>query len=114
MVWSPDGNTLLISAINATQRWLEWQFWDGNSHQIINQFLPAREQLFYLHFFEQFHLSHPIFSKDNKHFYFSAYEPPHKRTDFPPKPWVFRGKVQSKSEFERLHVGLFPVLSRSL
>ena len=111
MFWSPDGSKLLISAINAAQRWLEWQFWDGQSHQVINQFLPAREQLFYLHFFEQFRLSHPILSTDNKHFYFSAYEPPHKRREFPPKPWVYRGSFESKNEFERLHIGLFPVLS---
>ena len=111
MFWSFDGRNLLMTVVNAAQRWVEWQFWDGTEHRVINQFLPAREQLFYLHFFEQFSRSHNIFSNDGQTFYFAGYEPPTRRTEFPPKSWVFRGKLRPKFEFEPLQVGLFPVLS---
>ena len=62
MFWTPDGSKLLLSAVNGPQRWLEWQFWDEEGQHIINQFLPTREQIFFLHFFEQFVHSHPIVS----------------------------------------------------
>lgn len=111
MFWSQCGRNLLMTVVNTSQRWVEWQFWDGREHRVINQFLPAREQLFYLHFFEQFSRSHNILSSDGQTFYFSGYEPPNRRTEFPPKSWVFKGKLQPKFDFEPLHVGLFPVLS---
>ena len=81
MFWTPDGSKLLLSAVNGPQRWLEWQFWDESGQHIINQFLPTREQIFFLHFFEQFVHSHPIMSSDSTHFYFSGYEAPSQRID---------------------------------
>ena len=111
MFWSRCGQQLLMTVVNATKRWVEWQCWDGTEHTVINQFLPTREQLFYLHFFEQFSRSHNIFSSDGQTFYFAGYEPPHRRTSFPPKSWVFRGRLQTKCDFEPLQIGLFPVLS---
>ena len=112
MFWLENGQSLLMTVVNATQRWLEWQYWDGENHTVINQFLPAREQLFYLHFYEQFSKSHNLIS-NNGDFYFAAYEPPHRRTEFPPKPWIFKGCLQPKYEFEKVQVGLFPALSSS-
>ncbi len=111
MFWTNDGTKLLMSAVNGSQRWLEWQLWtEQKGHEIINQFIPTREQLFYLHFFDQFSLSHSILSKDNMHFYFSGYEAPHQRGEFPPRPWIFRGTLEAGCEFEALEHGLFPTV----
>ena len=111
MFWTNDGTKLLISAVNNSQRWLEWQLWtEQQGHEIINQFIPTREQLFYLHFFDQFSLSHSLLSKDNTHFYFSGYESPNQRGKFPPRPWLFRGTLEAGREFEALEHGLFPAV----
>lgn len=109
MFWSPNGEKLLLSAVNGQQRWLEWQMWsEGEGHQVIHSFVPTREQLFYLHFFDQFTLSHPILSSDNQHFYFSGYEAPTQRQDTLPRPWIFRGEMKMGGSFEALEHGLFP------
>ena len=113
MFWTPDGSKLLLSAVNGAQRWLEWQLWtEAKGHEVINQFLPTREQLFFLHFFDQFAVSHSIVSTDSEHFYFSAYESPHQRVEFPPRPWLFRGVLEAGSEFRALEHGLFPAVDR--
>ena len=110
MFWTPDGSKLLLSAVNGPQRWLEWQFWSEEGHHIINQFLPTREQVFFLHFFEQFSLSHQIISNDSERFYFSGYEPPSQRLDAPARPWVFEGSFVEGGEFQAIEHGLFPVV----
>ena len=92
---------------------MKWQFWDNNDNVIkdIGKFWPTREQLFFLHFFEQFSLSHNILSADGEAFYFSAYEPPTERSSSPPKPFIFRGIFEENATFDPLLVGLFPALS---
>ena len=110
MFWTPDGAKLLLSAVNGPQRWLEWQFWDETGQHIINQFLPTREQIFFLHFFDQFVHSHPIISSDSTHFYFSGYEAPGQRLDTPARPWVFQGQFVEGGELEAVEHGLFPTV----
>lgn len=110
MFWTPDGSKMLLSAVNGAQRWIEWQFWSEEGLQIINQFLPTREQVFFLHFFEQFSLSHQIISNDSNHFYFSGYEPPTQRLDAPARPWMFEGSFVKGAEFRAIEHGLFPVV----
>ena len=110
LFWTPDGENLLLSSINLEQQWLEWSFWDGETVSLICNFRPTREQVFFLHFFEQFSLSHQIITPEGDEFYFSGYEPPEKRTEEFPQPMIFRASLEKLGGLEPMMVGLFPSL----
>ena len=108
MFWHPQGDKLLFSEIDLENRLLEWKFWDGQNSQLIGQFIPTREQLFFLHFFEQFSLSHSIVSSVEEAFFFSGYEDLLTRDGGLPKPLIFKGYFREDNPFESLNIGLFP------
>lgn len=112
LFWTSDGAKLLMSSINVEKQWLEWSFWDGESVSLICHFRPTREQLFFLHFFEQFSLSHQIISPEGDEFYFTGYEPPEEREEEFPQPKVFRASLEEAGMMEAMMVGLFPCLER--
>lgn len=110
LFWTPDGTKLLMSSINMEHQWLEWSYWDGEKVHPICHFRPTREQVFFLHFFEQFSLSHQIISSEGDEFYFTGYEPPEERKEEFPQPMIFRASLEENGIIEPMMVGLFPSL----
>lgn len=110
MFWSPDGSKLLISFVNIEKQYLEWSCWNGEAVFPISPFRPTREQLFFLHFFEQFSLSHQIISPEGDEFFFTGYLSPELRDEEFPQPMVFRASLEAEGVMEPMMVGLFPSL----
>lgn len=110
LFWAKDGSKLLMSSVNVEHQWLEWSFWDGEDVKMICTFRPTREQVFFLHFFEQFSLSHQIISPEGDEFYFTGYESPEQRREEMPQPMIFRSSLEEDGIVEPVMVGLFPSL----
>lgn len=73
-VWSPDGNKLVLSRVDKENRCMHWEMWDeNNGHRYLHPFWPTREQIFHIHFFEQFSLSHGSISLDGSKLLYSGY-----------------------------------------
>lgn len=72
--WEPDGQHLLLACVDAPASCLRWRrvAVQGGAPVHLAAFWPSREQLFYLHFFEQFAASHPVISPDGRALIFSA------------------------------------------
>jgi hypothetical protein len=111
LFWNSTGECLLLSKVDNEKRCMLWQFWRDGDVKNIGQFWPTREQLFFLHFFEQFSLSHNILSADGSGFYFSAYEHTEQRSSGLAKPYIFKGNFEESYDFSPIAVGLFPTLT---
>jgi len=111
LFWNSTGEKLLMSHLDNVGRCMRWNYLEDGQIKQLGKFWPTREQLFYLHFFEQFSLSHNTLSNDGNTFYFSGYEPPRERSTKIPKPIIFKGTLEDQSPFEPIVIGKFPSLS---
>ena len=121
--WTPNGEKLLYSRVDTENKWLEWKYWHKQQIHTVGQFIPTREQLFFLHFFEQFSLSHNIISADSASFYFSGFEMEHPEKEqrgWSVQAWIIKASLENvvetdrettHSPFENIAMGLFPSLS---
>ena len=69
MAWftASRGDRVLVASLDRTSACLRWRVIDeGAPIREVCPFWPSREQLFYLHFFEQFALSHSPVSADGR------------------------------------------------
>ncbi len=73
--WAPTGDWLLLAQVVAAENCLRW--WkvglDGAPPVDLGTFWPTRDILFYLHFFDQYTLSHPLVSPDGKWLTWAGY-----------------------------------------
>jgi len=77
-LWSPAGDALVVAVPSRRQPGLNWVLVDvktGETRQLC-AFWPSQDQMFYLHFFEQFSQSHPLISPDGKNLVFSGHPAP--------------------------------------
>jgi hypothetical protein len=74
--WSEPGHQLLYARVDTDDNCLAWCSARPNESTVtLCQFVPSREMLFYLHFFDQFVLSHQLVSPDGRHLVFSGHLP---------------------------------------
>jgi len=73
--WSPQGDFLLYLTVDQQQNFLCWnRFVRTNGEKTeIARFLPSREQMFILSFFDQYALSHPPLAPDGSALAFAGY-----------------------------------------
>lgn len=73
--WSPQNEALLYVSLDGGQRSLRWHRLLRSSGEIseLARFLPSREQMFVLSFFDQYTLSHPPLAPDGKTLAFAGY-----------------------------------------
>ena len=72
--WTPDGSRLLIASLAPEEGHVTWDLIDVQSleSRTLCRFWPSRDELFFLHFFEQFTESHPPISADGRTLVFSG------------------------------------------
>jgi dipeptidyl aminopeptidase/acylaminoacyl peptidase len=81
--WSPDESQVLIAAPAKRQPGMTWRLVDLETGRArdLGTFWPSQDQLFYLHFFEQFSQSHPLISPDGTLLVFAGHPGPDADTD---------------------------------
>ncbi len=85
--WSTEGQQLLYARVEAQDQCLAWcSVRPSESTVKLCQFIPSREMLFYLHFFDQFVHSHRLVSPDGRHLVFAGHRPDARSG--PPQIWV--------------------------
>lgn len=76
--WEPDGGGLLFATVDARRGCLWW--WrrrlDSTVDERLAAFRPTRDQLFHLHFFEQYARSHPLVTPDGSTLVYAAWPDP--------------------------------------
>ena len=73
--WSPQGDFLLYTTVEQQQSYLQWhRFMRASGEKTeLARFLPSREQMFILSFFDQYALSHPPLAPDGSALAFAGY-----------------------------------------
>lgn len=72
--WDPLGIRLILTRVDTNKRCMHLETWSEEvGHQYLHPFWPTREQIFHIHFFEQFLLSHSQISPCGNHFVYSGY-----------------------------------------
>jgi Tol biopolymer transport system component len=73
--WSPQNEALLYVSLESGRSYLRWNRLLCSSGEIteLARFLPSREQMFVLSFFDQYTLSHPPLAPDGKTLAFAGY-----------------------------------------
>lgn len=77
-LWLPDGSGLLLAHADRDAgafRWLRLSL-AGGAPEPLALFWPSRDQLFYLRFFEQYALSHPIVSPEGDTLLYAGFPDP--------------------------------------
>lgn len=73
--WSPQNEALLYVSLDSGRSYLRWHRLLRSSGETFElaRFLPSREQMFVLSFFDQYTLSHPPLAPDGKTLAFAGY-----------------------------------------
>ena len=88
--WVPGGQVIIFATLDTTRKCFWWKKLDLTSRALteLGAFWPSRDQLFYLHFFEQYTLSHPLISADGSTLIFSGHPAPGSGQDPAPMMWT--------------------------
>ena len=72
--WSPDGRKLIYVVFDQDRRTFAWKLVerDGGPPVVVSEFLPSADLLTALTFFDQYALSHSIWSPDSRHIVFTG------------------------------------------
>lgn len=110
--WIPGSMALLFAQLDNDNRCFWWKKLDIESREVSNvcTFWPSRDQLFYLHFFEQYSRSHPLISADGSTLLYAGHAAP--GTDPSPRPvlWAvdLSAPIPKPVELVRGSFGTFP------
>lgn len=76
--WLPDGEAMIYARVDRAARCLRWVWLDVQSCEeiVLGSFWPSRDQMFYLHFFEQYFDSHPLISPDGRTLIYAGHPGP--------------------------------------
>lgn len=90
--WSPRGDWLLQAQVDADNNCIHWHRVevDGSAAVHLASFWPTRDLLFFLHFFDQYALSHSLLSPDGARLVYAGYPAGEGQADLsmPPRIWV--------------------------
>ena len=93
--WSPDSAFLVYVVVDREQNCLQWYRLglDGGLRSL-GSFWPTRDMLFYLHFFDQYALSHPLISPDGRWLCYAGYPAGSGHADLSVPPQVYVQDLQ--------------------
>ena len=110
--WGPDSTFIVFANLDAEQKCFRWKKLSLESRAVtsLGPFWPSRDQLFYLHFFEQYTLSHPPISPDGRTMIFSGHPNPESGRDPTPLMWTIdlHAEHPSPVELTRGSFGTYP------
>lgn len=90
--WAPTGDWLLLAQADRENNCVRWfrVAADGSGTTPLASFWPTRDLLFYLHFFDQYGLSHNLVSADGRRLVYAGYPAGGGQADLsaPPRVWV--------------------------
>lgn len=88
--WSPTGEHIVTASVDPAHACMRWRLISLRTRETrdLGPFWPSREQLFHLHFFEQFASSHPNISADGRTLVYSSLLGPPADSDGPPLPYI--------------------------
>lgn len=90
--WAPRGDWILQAQADRENNCVHWRqvAADGSGSRSLATFWPTRDLLFYLHFFDQFALSHSLIAPDGERFVYAGYPAGGGQADLsaPPRVWV--------------------------
>jgi TolB protein len=76
--WTPGGRRLVYAVVEVDRSAMSW--WivaaDGGTPRRLGSFWPSRDQLFFVHFFEQYAGSHSLISPDGRLLVYSSHPAP--------------------------------------
>lgn len=110
--WLPCGQQLLVAQPDRAMECMHWMLVDieQDTAVALATFWPSRDQLFYLHFFEQFAQSHPQISSDGRHLVYASHPDPRRSGDR--QSLIWRLDLHSPSQPpEALATGSFGVFA---
>jgi hypothetical protein len=111
--WSPTGDWLLAAQVVADENCLRW--WrvgvDGGQPLDLGTFWPTRDVLFYLHFFDQYTMSHPLVSPCGRWVSWAGYPAGGGHADLSNPPRIFVKRADGGGEAEDIAGGVFSVWS---
>ncbi len=110
--WVPGGQSIIFASLDNDQRCFWWKRLDIDSREVtvLGAFWPSQDQLFYIHFFEQYTLSHPLISADGTTLVFSGHARPGSDPDPTPLLWTIdlRAEQPQPVQLVRGSFGTFP------
>jgi len=79
--WKPDSSGLILAGRGRGPAEFQWSMISRNGDDLrpLVRFFPSLDQKFFLHFFEQFAVSHSLISSDGKRLVFSSHPDPRGR-----------------------------------
>ena len=88
--WIPGGTHMLLAVLDREESCFRWKLLDLTTQSVssIGPFWPSRDQLFYLHFFEQYTRSHPLISADGSTLIYAGHPAPGSNQDPTSRLWV--------------------------
>lgn len=98
--FSPRGDCLVYAVVASQENCLQWfrVGTDGSPPVALGSFWPTRDVLFYLHFFDQYASSHPIFSPDGRHVVFCGYPAGGGQADLSSTPRIYLKCIDTPDE----------------
>ncbi len=98
--WSPTGEWLLVAEVCSDDNCLRW--WkmaiNGDAPVPLGTFWPTRDVIFFLHFFDQYTMSHPLVSHDGRHIVFAGYPAGGGHADLSRPPRIYLCDVDRPEE----------------
>lgn len=110
--WGPDSTFIVFARLDAEAKCFRWEMLSLASRVVkpLGPFWPSRDQLFYLHFFEQYTLSHPLIAPDGRTLIYSGHPDPESGRSSSPLMWAIdlHAEHPSPVELARGSFGTYP------
>ncbi|MFT4976961.1 MAG: Tol biopolymer transport system component [Myxococcota bacterium] len=87
--WLPDGQQMVYAQVDREANCLQWLLLTLATGESVSlgAFWPSRDQMFYLHFFEQYYESHPLISPDGRTLIYAGHPGPDELGDRSSRLW---------------------------
>ena len=114
--WSPCGTWILGAEVAASENCLRWWRIPLEGEPVdLGTFWPSRDMLFYLHFFDQYTVSHSLVSADGRYVAFAGYPAGDGHADLSQPPRIYVKDANNPSEPpEEVGAGVFAVWAPGL
>ena len=109
--WKPDSSGFIFSKVNRAQARMHWYALDIEEQEAreLKHFWPTRDQIFVLHFFEQFGLVQSLVDKAGERLLFGGYKQPQGTRNSSPKAEIYSLNLNTE-ETTCVAQGLFPTM----
>ena len=110
--WLPSGQQMIFVRVDRAANCLQWFLLSLSGGEVspLGSFWPSRDQMFYLHFFEQYYRSHPLISPDGSTLIYAGHPSPSARGSRQSRLWQLDLTAPGRKA-EAFAMGTFGVFS---